>query len=385
MGILIESFIFFGSWIGIFAGFLLLRVLPKSGLYKNGLIFYRDNTALHGVGYVIASQNSSSFLSLMKEKKQKKIKAMIAIYFYLVHVIHGRCLVRLGEERAILAKFLLLKVRPNSDLYKDRLIFYHNNAALLGFGYVVASRNGSSFLSLMKEKKQKKIKAMIAIYFYLVHVIHGRCLVRLGEERAILAKFLLLKVRPNSDLYKDRLIFYHNNAALLGFGYVVASRNGSSFLSLMKEKKQKKIKAMIAIYFFLIHVVNRRYFVRLGDKRVILAGFLLLRARPKSNLYKDRLIFYHNNATLHGFSHVVASRNGSSFLSLMKEKKQKKIKAMIAIYFFLVHIVNGRCLVRLGEGKAIFAEGLLLCTLYMRKKCLHFFSIVLGVCFKNMF
>ncbi len=301
MGILIESFIFFGSWIGIFAGFLLLRVLPKSGLYKNGLIFYRDNTALHGVGYVIASQNSSSFLSLMKEKKQKKIKAMIAIYFYLVHVIHGRCLVRLGEERAILAKFLLLKVRPNSDLYKDRLIFYHNNAALLGFGYVVASRNGSSFLSLMKEKKQKKIKAMIAIYF------------------------------------------------------------------------------------FLIHVVNRRYFVRLGDKRVILAGFLLLRARPKSNLYKDRLIFYHNNATLHGFSHVVASRNGSSFLSLMKEKKQKKIKAMIAIYFFLVHIVNGRCLVRLGEGKAIFAEGLLLCTLYMRKKCLHFFSIVLGVCFKNMF
>ena len=192
MGILIESFIFFGSWIGIFAGFLLLRVLPKSGLYKNGLIFYRDNTALHGVGYVIASQNSSSFLSLMKEKKQKKIKAMIAIYFYLVHVIHGRCLVRLGEERAILAKFLLLKVRPNSDLYKDRLIFYHNNAALLGFGYVVASRNGSSFLSLMKEKKQKKIKAMIAIYFFLVHIVNGRCLVRLGEGKAIFAEGLLL-------------------------------------------------------------------------------------------------------------------------------------------------------------------------------------------------
>ena len=113
--------------------------------------------------------------------------------------------------------------------------------------------------------------------------------------------------------------------------------------------------------------------------------FLLLRGCPKSDLYKDRLIFYHGNATLHEFGHVVASRNGSSFLFLMKEKKQKKIKAMIAIYFCLVYVVNGRCLVRLGEGDAIFAGEMLLCTLYMRKKCLHFFSIVVGVCFKNMF
>ena len=113
--------------------------------------------------------------------------------------------------------------------------------------------------------------------------------------------------------------------------------------------------------------------------------FLLLRWCPKSDWYKDRLIFYYDSAALHGFDHVVASRNGSSFLSLMKEKKQKKIKAIIAISFCLVHVIYGRCLVRLGEGKAIFAEGLLLRTLYMRKKCLHFFSIVLGVCFKNMF
>ena len=113
--------------------------------------------------------------------------------------------------------------------------------------------------------------------------------------------------------------------------------------------------------------------------------FLLLRGCPKSDWYKDRLIFYHGNAALYGFGYVVASRNSFSFLSLMKEKKQKKIKAMIAIYFYLVHVVNGRCLVRLGEERAIFAEGLLLCTLYMRKKRLHFFSIVLGVCFKNMF
>ena len=74
--------------------------------------------------------------------------------------------------------------------------------------------------------------------------------------------------------------------------------------------------------------------------------FLLLRGCPKSDWYKDRLIFYRDSAALHGFDHVVASRNGSSFLSLMKEKKQKKIKAMIAIYFFLVYVVNGRCLVR---------------------------------------
>ena len=113
--------------------------------------------------------------------------------------------------------------------------------------------------------------------------------------------------------------------------------------------------------------------------------FLLLRGCPKSDLYKDRLIFYRDSAALHGFDHVVASRNGSSFLSLMKEKEQKKIKAIIAISFCLVHVVNGRCLVRLEEGRVIFTEGLLLCTLYMRKKRLHFFSIVLGVCFKNMF
>ena len=113
--------------------------------------------------------------------------------------------------------------------------------------------------------------------------------------------------------------------------------------------------------------------------------FLLLRGCPKSDWYKDGLIFYRDSAALYGFGYVVASRNGSSFLSLMKEKKQKKIKAMIAISFCLVYVVDGRCLVRLGEGKAIFAEELLLCTLYMRKKRLHFFSIVLGVCFENMF
>ena len=141
---------------------------------------------------------------------------------------------------------------------------------------------------------------------------------------------------------------------------------------------------------FFVSFVSRigipgRFFVSFGYWIRIPARFLILRAHPKADLYKDGLIFYRDSAALHEFGHVVASRNGSSFLSLMKEKKQKKIKAMIAIYFFLVHIVNGRCLVRLGEGKAIFAEGLLLCTLYMRKKCLHFFSIVLGVCFKNMF
>ena len=153
----------------------------------------------------------------------------------------------------------------------------------------------------------------------------------------------------------------------------------------MKEKKQKKIKAMIAISFYIVYVIHGRYFVRLGEESTIFAKFLLLRVCSKSDLYKDRLIFYRDSAALHEFGHVVASRNGSSFLFLMKEKKQKKIKAMIAISFCLVYVVNWRCLVRLGEGKAIFAEELLLCSLYMRKKCLHFFSIVLGVCFKNMF
>ena len=92
----------------------------------------------------------------------------------------------------------------------------------------------------MKEKNQNKIKAMIAIFFCLVHVIHGRCLVRLGQGRAILAKFLLLRAHPKSDLYKDRLIFYRDSTALHGFGHVVASRNGSSFLSLMEKRIKRK-------------------------------------------------------------------------------------------------------------------------------------------------
>ena len=89
MGIPGRSFIPFGSWIRIPAGFLILRTCPKSDLYKDRMIFYRDSAALYRVGYVVASRNGSSFLSLMKEKKQKKIKAMIAISFCLVHVIHG--------------------------------------------------------------------------------------------------------------------------------------------------------------------------------------------------------------------------------------------------------------------------------------------------------
>ena len=249
--------------------------------------------------------------------------------------------VSFGSRIRIPTEFLLLRGSPKSDPYKDILSFYHGSAALHGFGYVIASRNGSSFLSLMKEKKQKKIKAMIAISFCLVHVVNGQCLVRLGEGRAILAKFLLLRALPKSDLYKDGLIFYRGNATLYEFGYVIASRNGSSFLSLMKEKKQKKIKAMIAISFCLVHIVNGRCLVRLGEGRAILAEFLLLRAHPKADLYKDRLIFYRDSAVSHEFGHVVASRNGSSFLSLMKEKKQKKIKAMIAISFCLVHVTHG--------------------------------------------
>ena len=89
MGIPGRSFIPFGSWIRIPARFLILRAHPKADLYKDGLIFYRDSAALHEFGHVVASRNGSSFLSLMKEKKQKKIKAMIAISFCLVHVIHG--------------------------------------------------------------------------------------------------------------------------------------------------------------------------------------------------------------------------------------------------------------------------------------------------------
>ena len=339
------SFVSFGSRIRIPAKFLLLIVRPKSDLYKDRLNFYRDSAALHELGHVVSSRNGSSFLSLMKEKKQKKIKAMIAIYFCLIYVIHGRCFVRLGEGRIILTGFLLLRVRHKSDLYKDRLSFYRDSAALHGFDHVVVSRKDSSFLSLMKEENQKKIKAMIAISFYIVHVVNGRCFIRLGEGRIILTGFLLLRARSKSDPYKDILSFYRGNAALHGFGYVIASRNGSSFLLLMKEKNQKKIKAMIAIYFCLVHVIHGRCLVRLGEGRDILAEFLLLRVRHKSDLYKDRQSFYRDSTALHGFGYVTASQNGSSFLSLMKEKNQKKIKAMIAIYFCLVHVVNGRCFV----------------------------------------
>ena len=173
IGILDGFFVSFGSRIRIPARFLILRAHPKADLYKDRLIFYRDSAALHEFGHVVASRNGSSFLFLMKEKNQKKIKAMIAISFSLVHVVNGQCLVRLGEGRAILAGLLLLRVLPKSNLYKDGLIFYRDSAALHGFGYAIAPRKDSSFLSLMKENKQKKIKAMIAISFCLVHVIHG--------------------------------------------------------------------------------------------------------------------------------------------------------------------------------------------------------------------
>ena len=207
--------------------------------------------------------------------------------------------------------------------------------------------------------------------------ILGEFFVSFGSWIGIPAEFLLLRVLSKSGLYKNGLIFYRGNDTLYGFSHMVASRNGSSFLSLMKEKNQKKIKVMIAIYFCLVHVVNGRCWVRLGEGRVILTWFLLLRVRPKSNLYKDRQSFYRDSADFHGFFHVVVSRKDSSFLSLMKEKNQKRIKAMIAIYFCLVHAIHGRYFVRLGEGKAIFAGELLLCTLYMRKKCLHFFRLCL--------
>ena len=87
--------------------------------------------------------------------------------------IPGRSFVSFGSWIRFPARFLILRAHHKADLYKDGLIFYHNNAALHEFGHVVASRNGSSFLSSRKEKKQKKIKAMIAISFCLVHVIHG--------------------------------------------------------------------------------------------------------------------------------------------------------------------------------------------------------------------
>ena len=124
---------------------------------------------------------------------------------------------------------------------------------------------------------------------------------------------------------------------------LVFSLEGVSFLALMQEKKQKKIKAS---------------------------------GTPANFWDFQRTLMYPANFPALG---------RGPFLALMKEKNQKKIKAMIAIYFCLVHMIHGRYFVRLGEGKAIFAGGLLLCSLYMRKKRLHFFSIVVGVYFKNMF
>lgn len=84
-----EFFVSFGSWIRIPARFLILRAHPKANLYKDRLIFYRDSAVSHEFGHVVASRNGSSFLFLMKEKNQKKIKAMITISFCFVHVIHG--------------------------------------------------------------------------------------------------------------------------------------------------------------------------------------------------------------------------------------------------------------------------------------------------------
>ena len=202
MGILIESFVSFGYWMGILTG---------------SSVYFSSWMGILGKSFV-------SFGSLIG------ILAGSSVSFGSLIGIPAGSFVSFGSRIRIPAGFLLLRAHPKSDLYKDRLIFYRDSAALHGLVYVIASRNGSSFLSLMKEKNQKRIKAMIAIYFCLVHVVNGRCFVRLEKGRGILTWFLLLRALPKSDLYKDGLIFYHNNATLHGFSHVVASRNGSSFM-----------------------------------------------------------------------------------------------------------------------------------------------------------
>ena len=84
-----------------------------------------------------------------------------------------------------------------------------------------------------------------------------------------------------------------------------------------------------------------RSFIPFGSWIRIPARFLILRAHPKADLYKDGLIFYRDSAALHGFGYVIAPWNGSSFLPSMKEKNQKKIKVMIDISFCLVHVIHG--------------------------------------------
>ena len=67
-----------------------------------------------------------------------------------------------------------------------------------------------------------------------------------------------------------------------------------------------------------------RSFIPFGSWIRILGRFLILRGCPKSDPYKNGLIFYHGSAALHGFDHVVASRNGSSFLFFDERKEAKE-------------------------------------------------------------
>ena len=159
MGIFGRSFMTFGSRIGVLDGFFVS----------------------FGSRIVILDRFFASFVSRMGIPgrsfipfgSRMRILAGFFVSFGSWMGIPGRSFIPFGSWIRILGRFLILRAHPKADLYKDRLIFYRDSAALHEFGHVVASRNGSSFLSLMKEKNQKKIKAMIAISFCLVHVIHG--------------------------------------------------------------------------------------------------------------------------------------------------------------------------------------------------------------------
>ena len=145
IGILAGFFVSFGSWMRIPVGFF-VSFVSRMGIPGKFFISF-------GSRILILDRFFVSFCSWMG--------------------IPGRSFIPFGFWIRFPARFLILRARPKADLYKDRLIFYRDSAALHEFGHVVASRNGSSFLFLMKEKKQKKIKAMIAISFCLIHVIHG--------------------------------------------------------------------------------------------------------------------------------------------------------------------------------------------------------------------
>ena len=163
------------------------------------------------------------------------------------------------------------------------------------------------------------------------------------------------------------------------------SRMGIPGRSFIPFDSRMRILAGFFVSFCSWMGIPGRSFISFGSWIRFPARFLILRAHPKADLYKDRLIFYHDSAALHEFDHVVTSRNGSSFIFLMKKKESKENQGDDRHLFLPCTCDPWAVFCTIGGGEGHLRRGDASLYFIYEEKVPPFFSIVLGVCFKNMF